>query len=494
MANQVAARLQGDDYQHLYTWFHVLRLLKLKEMVATVVVEDSDAGSIDDVTIQHEPDSSFPDSYHQVKYHVDHRATYSVTSLTEQEKNGASLLRKWHRSWKKLIDYRPNSNVEVHIITTWTWAEDDGLGALVSGQTSALKDDFFSATEESKTGKQRQRIYSHLNGEKEEIERFMRSLRFKFGYGCWNELEKMTAERMEFLKLKFEHTDLLTSVSLVRKWVKDGRQKINRARLEEEIKTYNLALPPEIERAVHIYLTTIKAQKFDFMPDYVIDWRDYFEGSDVKKGHDLKNPEDWNKELLPQLHAMEARINAETDCRLIKARGLARLSAWIAFGYTFSEVNRYQIEVAQGSELWRTDAIPNSDFGLSQNGPHGEQINTDGRTVAVGISVTGALDEDVRAHVKLFGEPVKALLLLRPERELGPGCLRDASDVLAMAQATKSVVRTLVKHYGATRLLLYYFGPLSGACFLGHQFNAVCNEIVVMERSDPSYAASFVLS
>jgi hypothetical protein len=50
MANQVIPRLNGDDYQHLYSWYHVLSLLRPKERVSRVRVEDADAGSVDDVT------------------------------------------------------------------------------------------------------------------------------------------------------------------------------------------------------------------------------------------------------------------------------------------------------------------------------------------------------------------------------------------------------------------------------------------------------------
>ncbi len=35
MANQVAARLSGDDYQHLYAWQFVLELLNAEEKSAT---------------------------------------------------------------------------------------------------------------------------------------------------------------------------------------------------------------------------------------------------------------------------------------------------------------------------------------------------------------------------------------------------------------------------------------------------------------------------
>ena len=44
---------------------------------------------------------------------------------------------------------------------------------------------------------------------------------------------------------------------------------------------------------------TIKEQKFDIDPDFVIDWRDHFLGSPNKKGHGLESPGDWNAVLLP---------------------------------------------------------------------------------------------------------------------------------------------------------------------------------------------------
>ena len=73
MANQVAARLSGDDYQHLFGWLAALELIMPKRSVWRITVEDSLAGSVDDVTIQHEAGTSIPDEFYQYKYHVDQR-------------------------------------------------------------------------------------------------------------------------------------------------------------------------------------------------------------------------------------------------------------------------------------------------------------------------------------------------------------------------------------------------------------------------------------
>ncbi len=173
------------------------------------------------------------------------------------------------------------------------------------------------------------------------------------------------------------------------------------------------------------------------------------------------------------------------------------MSAWFAFGFTYSEVARYTIEVDQAGNAWRTDTPRSKDFTLTisnkDNSPFGEVLDGEGSTVAVGISVTGSLDEDVRAYLGERTEKVASLLLLRPDRELGRECLRNGGDVVALADEVKEHLRTFVKHWKAKRLLLFYFGPLSGACFIGHRLNAVCQEIQIMEDQQPGYAPSFVL-
>jgi hypothetical protein len=59
-----------------------------------------------------------------------------------------------------------------------------------------------------------------------------------------------------------------------------------------------------------------------------------------------------------------SRVATSNPCRLIRPRGLARLSAWFAFGFVFSEVSGYTIEVQQQEAHWRTDVDPSIDFQL----------------------------------------------------------------------------------------------------------------------------------
>src|SRR5262249_39041881 len=146
---------------------------------------------------------------------------------------------------------------------------------------------------------------------------------------------------------------LLVAVGVIRDWVKTGKQEVTKATLNDVIAKYDLRLPKEAKPGVTIYLSTIKDQRFDVPPDYELDWRHYFLGNPEKRGHEPTSPKDWNGKMLPELLALEGRINGETTMRLVRARGLSRLSAWFAFGHTFSDVARYTVEVAQAEDIWQ---------------------------------------------------------------------------------------------------------------------------------------------
>lgn len=497
MANQVAAILSGEDYQHLYAWQFVLELLMSSHKVRSVRVEDPEAGSVDDVTVQHEEGTSEPDKFYQVKYHVDHREQYSTEMLIRHKPNQGSLLQKFWRTWKSLHAQDPQREIELYLVSNWGWDGKDTLTSCRGGTNNSFTPNFFNATARSDIGKLRAKWQTHLNAGKEEFETFASCLRFNLGFECWEEMKKRVAERMENLKLKSDDTALLVAVGIVREWIKSGQQTVTRDILEATLKQHDLYLPPNAEQCATLYLSTIKEQRFDVEPDYALDWRDYFTGSPNKRGHQLKNPTDWNATLLPQLEELAERINRETNCRLIRARGLARLSAWFALGFSFPEVARFTIEVEQQGQFWRTDVKPNENFKLNITSKdadlNGETIDGTGKVVAVGISVTGLIDDDVRRHLEARTEQIAALLLIRPQRELGRDCLQGAADAVALAYGAKDLIRAFVKNRHATRLDLYYFGPLGGACFLGHRLNAVCQGIQIMEDQQPGYAPSFTL-
>ncbi len=490
MANQVAARLAGDDYQHLIGWLHLLELLMPKSHLRSVTIEDPDAAFVDDITMEYEEQATRPNLFLQVKYHVDQRSQYSTDTFLDARGKGRSLLRKFHETWRAL---RTDAEfpIELRLVSNWTWDPADRVRECIRGTDCALSEDFFTASPGGALGKARDQWLSHLSIKEEEFRAFAGSLRLRLGFDCAEELEARVAERMEHLGLRHDSAALLIGVGIVRNLVKAARGARRRADVEALLAEHGLHLPASSEPATTVYLSTVKQQRFEVPPDHLLDWRGYFEGDEQKRGHRVLDPAAWNEKMLPELRALEGQLNTSSTARLIRARGLSRLSAWFAFGHTFADVARYTVEVDQQGKLWRTDALP-STLDVLEHGR--EQIEGGDRSsVAVGISVTGSLDDDVRRYLQAT-LAAQAVLFLRPDRELGRECFGSAADVVAFARRTKERMRSFVKEHGARRLLLFYFGPLSGACFLGHQLNAVAREVEVMEDQQPGYAPSFLLT
>ncbi len=492
MANQVAARLAGDDYQHLTAWLHVLELKRARRKVLSVAVEDSAAGSADDVTVRHEADSAFPDSFYQIKYHVDQRSSYSTAVLTKSLDGGTSLLQKLYATWQKLSAESPRPFV-IRFVSNWSWDSASELGGSFSGLNNAVKDDFFTSGPLSKLGKERESWSAHLEAAEGEFEAFVRTLHFDLGSTCFHERLERVRDLMETNGLRSDDAGLLIAVGLVRGWVRGGTQTIDAAALDRAIEENDLQAPADAERFVTVLLTTVKAQRIDLKPDHIIDWRDRFEGLANERGHATLPGVDWNRDLLPELAAVEAQVAEETGCRLVRIRGLSRLSAWFGIGRTFSENARYVVEVDQRGLLWRSDAPPSESFDLQTSHESGFGGPID--VVAVGISVTSPIGDAVRDYLQRTNE-ASELMLLQPNRPLGHECLGSAADVVALARKAKEAIREFSAQTKAKRVLLFYLGPLSGACFLGHVLNAMGTRVQVMEYQDShelGYAPAFLL-
>src|SRR5438270_8862165 len=151
MGEQSAARLKGDDYQHLYSWFELLNLLNPRTPYEFGYVEHPSAGAADDVTL-HSKHPGIATKFTQLKFHVDHKSQYSCSSLIEIPKPGsASLLQKLFDSWRKLR-HGGHQRVEIWLVSNWTYAEDIGCFISDAGHFSEI---FYKGGPKSNSGKVR---------------------------------------------------------------------------------------------------------------------------------------------------------------------------------------------------------------------------------------------------------------------------------------------------------------------------------------------------
>jgi hypothetical protein len=108
----------------------------------------------------------------------------------------------------------------------------------------------------------------------------------------------------------------------------------------------------------------------------VIDWSDLFDPV-------APSPRVWQEKLLPELKSHYKNMRTQ-DVKLIQLHVTARISAALAFGYTFRETTGIQIEATdQRDQHWRTGGCTSNTHPLQESI---ERINRSGTDLTVEIS------------------------------------------------------------------------------------------------------------
>ena len=491
--NKHGARLAGDDYQHLYSWWLALAMRMPASEIERVIVENDKAAFTDDVTVHHAPTSDLPDRFYQIKYHVNHQTSYAAENFLEQINGKKSLLEKFWISWKELRN--PNRQCELYLVSTWTWKDKDPLGHHIDGSTDQIDIEEFRSAH-GKLRHIRTMWKEHLKASDEELDEFLSCLHFRLGYSNSVLVHEQVVERMKWLHLKHDINGLASARTIVREWIKKNTCEIDRERLQAAIQQHSLYMPPE--RSTIIGLSTIAKPPENVTYDYALDWCDEFEElvPGFTWGYQLKDPTRWSV-LLQDLYKL-AREVKQHNYGVIKVRGKARLPSCFAFGFIFSEVAGYQLEVEDGSTgaFWRTDGAENKKFQLHiQPSPHGEIIDGEGDTVAISIGISGSPEIPVREWLKQRTAKINAILFISTYTQANTKSLKEAGDAVALAEELKKIMRNFSQSKRARKLLLFYQGPAAGAYFIGHKLNAVCPEIQIMQDlgSGSDYTTGFLL-
>lgn len=240
MGEQSSARLQGDDFQHLYSWFHILELLNSDAMINHIWVEHPDAGNVDDITVHLHPPDNKPDKYYQIKTHTDFRDSYSFEYfITPKKRETKSLLKRLFDSWSKLQTQQDEEIGKVEIWFVSNWNTNTKLGEQIRTIDGCLKDAFFNIKNVPY-----QKWKHHLQIEVHTFEEFCKSLRFEFGFNL-DRFNRQVEDKMRSYGLKSDAAAVLIAIGIVRNWIKQGNQRkqITREVLLTAIDEFHLWLP-----------------------------------------------------------------------------------------------------------------------------------------------------------------------------------------------------------------------------------------------------------
>ena len=486
-----AALREGFDYQDVYGWHRCLDLIRPARGVLSVSIADPKAKLFDDVTVRGRSGDATSGEFVQVKFHVAQDGEYSSdTFCTPSKKKSKSLLEKAWEAWLALKD--GHSPIEIVLATTYAWDPDDPIARHIrEGLNYHLTPEFIDGRVTGATKTARNKWKQVLNSpDEKDFSAFLASLRLRVKMAATSDLMDWTSAVMSALRLKEDRESVEKGARQVKQWILEGRREIVAVDVNDAIDRLQLREPgADDEPAVSLFVHTIVREPSDVAADFELDWMHYFVGDDSERGHAVIDAASWNDAMLPELLAKRDMIRDATPVRHLRLSGKSRLSAWFAVGWAFMRPGGWTLEVDQNGKWWRNDAVAAPDVRLEAAT---EDLAGDPDTIAVGISLTGDLSGDVRRFLENNGGPAGKLLLVRSSLGLGQASIRDGSDLVAVADQLREAIRD-VQGRTPKRALLFYWGPLAGAAFIGAALNAVAAEIQVYENQDGSYAPSFTL-
>lgn len=471
------ARIQGDDYQHLFAWYHALRLLAPQWGVVSVEVESAGAGNVDDVVVRR---TGEPDEYVQVKYSVD--ASKPISSewfTTPISEKGQSPLQRFASSWRQLN--RNGATPQLTLFTNRVLDPTDPLLKLRSGLRATLGERLQDVAPGSLAGKQLAAWAKHAGLTKGEMIELLSSLAIKTDQGAWTGLVDAVCDRMGFVGLASTAIDAESGVAAIRSWVKTGVRSLDRSALETEVERRRL-------RANRRYATLL-VQAIDHAPwpdaaQARVDWVSLFRGDEPRARRQLHDPAGWANQLRPELIAAARSLSTAGETRIL-VRGYMRLPLWFLCGAELPDTRGHHVACLQRGQLWTSEEAAAS-YALAEK-------TTDlgkGNEIAIGLSVTNSIGVDVCAYCTQSALPVSKYIDLSPAAGVGANAIPDGAAGLGWARAVRDAVRSAVRSHGSRRVHLFMSGPAGGALLLGHAWNRV-GPTVVYEDLSPGYAPTF---
>lgn len=488
MGEQNSARIGGDDYQHLYSWYLMLPLLADNSDYDHVYVEHPKAGATDDVTLHPKIGRKIASQYYQVKWHATASGHYDFEYFINVKKPSiTSLLQKLFESWKKLKEGA--GDVEIWLVSNWP-AAADFIGLI--GEGYELDESFHLKGPRSRVGKARKLWCSSLKADERELAEFCRALRLRLGFASTRDLAAMVDDRMSSYGLKSGDGPRKIVLSSIRDIIKAGgsKKKFTLESLREFISDNDLWAQAVDNPKVGLTIHGWTKERFDPEPTVEIDWTGFID----RPTRRIPSQGEWETKLLPELQEAKKVFQNSKDGRYIDFRGKLPLTTLLAVGAEFPDVGGFAFRTQQptGSEtnLWRSDTPP-----TQARFRYKTLVGSDqGEDIALFLSISG----DGRADAEYFLEEnrgkTSGLLYAEPESGSGQAAIRTAGDAVALADHAKQLIRESRTKYRAKRVHLVLFAPASFGLFLGQKLNAV-GRIVTYERTvDGGYQESVTIA
>lgn len=479
LADAVGARMLGDDYQHVLTLMHAIRLLIETSGVISVGMEVDQAGNVDDLVVRFR---DAPARYHQVKF--SRTAGKVIDHAWFTDKGGAkkSPLQRFYESYRHLTtDAGPP---EMALVTNRSAAADDPVLVMREGYDDRLVPRWALEKEGSKAGQLRATWADHLGISEAELLEMLKHLQIKLAQGSMKDLLERCGEVMLAAGLRHDENAISLGYNAIRTMIEEGCCELDREAMT--------ALIERLEITAEEKMGTLLVQGMDHVPfadsaTISIDWVELYEGQEATERRELKDPARVD-DMLDDLRQARAEIEAAGHDRVLVV-GAFRLGTAFAVGSQLTALAGFELAIKQGATTWTTDgekATATVDTTIEALSGQDD--------IAVCVSISNDIAAEVTTYIEQSAAHSKVAKLVNVVPRGGPSrdALADDADARALTQAILDEIRTECRGIEG-QLHLFISAPRALALMLGHVWNRV-PATIVYEDLNPGYQATFRLA
>ncbi len=478
MANPIAPRLNGDDYQARHFWCAALDMLDPSSNIAGVAYEWREVKSFDDVGIFYSAPQgqahATPMSKHfkQVKWQTTRANRFGYLDLIDPDFINAAMVSLLER----LRDAKEtgDSSIRLSFVTTARITDGDPLAELISSEDGVINLEklIVGKGPTSKMGKVRKAWCEALGCDDDVLFSILDGFAVLDGQPNMEAMRDVVATKARSVGLMLSSEENAASDfrfdSLARQLIKRDIQEFDRPGLIQFLKEEGLRVAPSISAATPS--TDLLIRTFDRFATDVADY-DYAHVLDLTDRFTeryLKPDLSWKGDVFdPVKQFLRQRIVGAAAVRLSLD---AHASVAFAAGQTLHLKSGVSPELVQhgrrGREVWHAD--DGSALGAPSLEIQSQEVG-DGDEIAIAVGLTRPVAEDVRSYLANTSLPIGQLVLCQLADGASQTGVCGGEHAALLADQIAEYLSNAVKDRILSRRHLFVSAPNSFLFFLGQQ-------------------------
>ncbi|MDD2229034.1 MAG: SAVED domain-containing protein [Candidatus Cloacimonetes bacterium] len=469
----VAPRLEGDEYQSLFFWYHAASLLS-KDNIKEICYESDEVDGVDDLIVYYNASGvdaggwNSTADYFQVKYHVDNRNRYSSEAIINPQFINCqkSLLKHFYDAHESILSMGIN-HFRLFLVSNWQWDQNDPLFCEIRDSDGSLPTSFFRQRNGQRIGRIRESWRKHLNIDEHSFVSFAQKLRFQmnhFGRKYFKELV-MSNLRNAGLVVQDDFQTANTYSSLALKFIMDGTKRFTRESLRK-VCIENKLITDGQTCAVKVPIIGIRsfirfAERIEDECDSHICLSEHFEGRHINDGAN------WNIDISSKLlmflsHPDFLNIVRATDHHiLLECHGSIALLA----GYLLPRTSGARIHPIQKgieTQSWRPKGDKKEDWDWDINYTKFISSSTD---IVISVSLTHDIKSDVEKFVSENDLQAQSMYCFNSKSGNGQNCIENADHAIHLSDSIVQKIRQLRQGNPNSTIHLFIAAP-NGFMFL----------------------------